>query len=108
MSPQHPPGRCRMRCMREWRWVGGATGPQIAAVALLTLLALGAGVFLAGLSGGLTVSGATEHMPGRRRRRRALGLQRHGSVIFANLLPTLAMALGASSCEDKTLPGPIA
>jgi hypothetical protein len=33
---------------------GGATTPQLAAVALLTLLALGAGVFLAGLSGGLT------------------------------------------------------
>lgn len=37
---------------------GGATGPQIAAIALLTLLALGAGVFLAALSGGLSMSPA--------------------------------------------------
>jgi Domain of unknown function (DUF4396) len=42
---------------------GGATGPQIAAVALLTLLALSAGIFLAGLSGGLTMSRAAEHIP---------------------------------------------
>jgi hypothetical protein len=42
---------------------GGATRSQIAAVALLTLLALGAGVFLAGLSGGLTMSRMTEAMP---------------------------------------------
>ncbi len=41
---------------------GGATRPQIAAIALLTLLALGAGVFLAALSGGLTMSPA-ETMP---------------------------------------------
>jgi hypothetical protein len=40
---------------------GGATGPQLAAVTLLTLLALGAGVVLAGLSGGL--SPAMESMP---------------------------------------------
>jgi hypothetical protein len=32
---------------------GGATGSQLAAVTLLTLLALGAGVVLAGLSGGV-------------------------------------------------------
>jgi hypothetical protein len=42
---------------------GGATGAQIAAVGLLTLLALGAGVFLAGLSGGLTMSRTIEPMP---------------------------------------------
>ena len=42
---------------------GGATGPQIAAVALLTLLALGAGVLIAGLSGGLTMSRTAESMP---------------------------------------------
>src|SRR5262249_37868896 len=41
---------------------GGATGPQIAAVALLTLLALGAGVLIAGLSGGLTMSRTAESM----------------------------------------------
>ena len=42
---------------------GGATGPQIAAVALLTLLALGAGVLIASLSGGLTMSRTAESMP---------------------------------------------
>jgi uncharacterized membrane protein len=41
----------------------GATRPQIAAVALLTLLALGAGVVIAGLSGGLTMGHAMEHRP---------------------------------------------
>ena len=43
--------------------VGGATGPQTAAVALLTLLALAAGVFVAGFSGGLTMSRTIESMP---------------------------------------------
>jgi uncharacterized protein DUF4396 len=42
---------------------GGATGPQLAAVTLLTLLALGAGVVLAGLSGGLTMAPTMESMP---------------------------------------------
>src|SRR3990170_3478481 len=42
---------------------GGATGPQLAAVTLLTLLALGAGVVLADLSGGLRMGGSTESMP---------------------------------------------
>ena len=42
---------------------GGATGPQIAAVALLTLLALGAGVLIASLSGGLTMSRTAESTP---------------------------------------------
>jgi hypothetical protein len=41
---------------------GGATGAQLAAVTLLTLLALGAGVVLAGLSGGLTLSPTIERM----------------------------------------------
>jgi hypothetical protein len=43
---------------------GGATGPQLAAVTLLTLLALGAGVVLADLSGGLSLSQTMEGMPG--------------------------------------------
>ena len=43
--------------------VGGATGPQIAAVALLTLLALAAGVLVAGFSGGLIMSRTTESIP---------------------------------------------
>ena len=43
--------------------VSGATGPQIAAVALLTLLALAAGVFVAGFSGGLRMSRTIESMP---------------------------------------------
>lgn len=34
---------------------GGATNAQISAVALLTLLALGAGIVLADLSGGLVI-----------------------------------------------------
>ena len=42
---------------------GGTTGPQLAAVTLLTLLALGAGVVLASLSGGLTRAEAMESMP---------------------------------------------
>ena len=42
---------------------GGATGPQLAAVTLLTLLALGAGVVLADLSGGLEMSSTMESMP---------------------------------------------
>ena len=42
---------------------GGATGPQLAAVTLLTLLVLGAGVVLAGLSGGLTMARTMENMP---------------------------------------------
>jgi hypothetical protein len=42
---------------------GGATGPQLAAVTLLTLLALGAGIVLAGLSGGLTMAPTMESMP---------------------------------------------
>ena len=42
---------------------GGATRPQLAAVTLLTLLALGAGVVLADLSGGLRMGGSTESMP---------------------------------------------
>ncbi len=41
---------------------GGATGPQLAAVTLLTLLALGAGVVLADLSGGLGMA-KMESMP---------------------------------------------
>ncbi len=41
---------------------GGATGPLLAAVTLLTLLALGAGVVLAGLSGGLTMARTMETM----------------------------------------------
>ena len=41
---------------------GGATGPQLAAVTLLTLLALGAGVVLADLSGGLRM-GTMESLP---------------------------------------------
>jgi Domain of unknown function (DUF4396) len=54
---------------------GGATGPQLAAVTLLTLLALGAGVVLAGLSGGLSMAPTMESMP-------------------------MPLALRASSCED--------
>ena len=42
---------------------GGATGSQLAAVTLLTLLALGAGVVLADLSGGLGMGESTESMP---------------------------------------------
>lgn len=42
---------------------GGATGSQLAAITLLTLLALGAGVVLADLSGGLGMSGTMESMP---------------------------------------------
>jgi len=42
---------------------GGATGPQLAAVSLLTLLALGAGIVLADLSGGLGMGGSMESMP---------------------------------------------
>jgi len=62
-EPTAPSGQMPNAVHEGMAMVGGATGPQIAAVALLTLLALGAGVFLAGLSGGLTVSEATEHMP---------------------------------------------
>ena len=42
---------------------GGATGPQLAAVTLLTLLALGAGVVLADLSGGLRMGQTMESLP---------------------------------------------
>lgn len=42
---------------------GGATGPQLAAVALLTLLALGGGIVLASLSGGFTTGHTMEGMP---------------------------------------------
>jgi hypothetical protein len=42
---------------------GGATGPQLTAVTLLTLLALGAGVVLADLSGGLGSAQTMESMP---------------------------------------------
>jgi hypothetical protein len=42
---------------------GGATGPQLAAVTLLTLLALGAGVVLADLSGGLSMPQTMESVP---------------------------------------------
>ena len=42
---------------------GGATGSQLAAVTLLTLLALGAGVVLADLSGALGMAGSMESMP---------------------------------------------
>jgi len=42
---------------------GGATGPQLAAVTLLTLVALGAGVVLAGLSGALSMTPTMESMP---------------------------------------------
>ena len=42
---------------------GGATGSQLAAVTLLTLLALGAGVVLADLSGGLEMASTLESMP---------------------------------------------
>jgi hypothetical protein len=42
---------------------GGTTGPQLAAVTLLTLLALGAGVVLSGLSGGLTMGPTMATMP---------------------------------------------
>ena len=42
---------------------GGATGPQLAAVTLLTLLALGAGVVLADLSGGLRMGQMMESLP---------------------------------------------
>jgi Domain of unknown function (DUF4396) len=42
---------------------GGATGPQLAAVTLLTLLALGAGVVLADLSGGLGMARTMESIP---------------------------------------------
>jgi len=42
---------------------GGATGPQLAAVKLLTLLALGAGVVLADLSGGLGMARTMKSMP---------------------------------------------
>lgn len=42
---------------------GGATGPQLAAVTLLSLLALGAGVVLADLSGGLSMPQTMESVP---------------------------------------------
>jgi len=42
---------------------GGATSPQLAAITLLTLLALGAGVVLADLSGGLNMGRTMEGTP---------------------------------------------
>jgi hypothetical protein len=42
---------------------GGATGSLLAAVTLLTLLAIGAGVVLADLSGGLGMGGSMASMP---------------------------------------------
>jgi hypothetical protein len=47
----------------KMKMMGGATGPQLAAVTLLTLLALGAGVVLADLSGGLGMARTMESMP---------------------------------------------
>jgi hypothetical protein len=41
---------------------GGATGPQLAAVTLLTLLAFGAGIVLASLSGGFEAGHTMESM----------------------------------------------
>jgi hypothetical protein len=55
---QHKPTEHKAMSMK-----GGATRPQLAAVTVLTLLALGAGVFLAGLSGGLTMGPTAETMP---------------------------------------------
>ena len=48
---------------------GGATGAQLAAVTLLTLLVLGAGVVLADLSGGLGMGRSMESMPEAEHRR---------------------------------------
>ncbi len=42
---------------------GGATKPQLVAITLLTLLALGAGIVLAGLSGGFATGHAMESVP---------------------------------------------
>jgi len=42
---------------------GGATGPQLAAVTLLSLLALGGGIVLAGLSGGFATGHMMESVP---------------------------------------------
>lgn len=41
---------------------GGATKPQLAAVTLLTLLALGAGIVLAGFAGGFVTGHSMESM----------------------------------------------
>jgi len=55
--PEHEPAEHAKMSMK-----GGATGPQLAAVTLLTLLALGAGVVLASLSGGLEMAGTIQNM----------------------------------------------
>lgn len=54
----HKPARHDVMSMK-----GGATRSQLAAVTLLTLLALGAGIVLAGLSGALGMGQIMAHMP---------------------------------------------
>jgi hypothetical protein len=62
-TAQHAPPEHESAEHETMSMTGGATGAQLAAVTLLTLLALGAGVVLAGLSGGLTMARTTDSMP---------------------------------------------